>query len=163
MIAKLCVSFGDRIVADDDDGRTTDYHNFPRLEQLCGDDVETQLKTLGFGYRAAFVARAAKEIQANGGATWLNSLHCRAAGSTYERSLAALTQLHGVGRKVADCVLLMALGFDHVVPIDTHVLQVGSTDPCPTVSYHRSPARTICRSCPRSNRRRPLSTKKSVR
>jgi 3-methyladenine DNA glycosylase/8-oxoguanine DNA glycosylase len=32
--------------------------------------------------------------------------------------------LAGVGPKVADCVLLMSLGYTHVVPIDTHVLQV---------------------------------------
>lgn len=35
-----------------------------------------------------------------------------------------LMSFMGVGRKVADCVLLFGLGYSEVVPVDTHVFQV---------------------------------------
>lgn len=30
----------------------------------------------------------------------------------------------GVGPKVADCVSLMSMGFHHIIPMDTHMIQV---------------------------------------
>lgn len=68
---------------------------------------------------------------------WLNSLRTRSTDEAREE----LLKLMGVGRKVADCILLMSLdkvsSFDQiittillitsqseVVPVDTHVLQI---------------------------------------
>ncbi|CUE77067.1 8-oxoguanine DNA glycosylase, putative [Bodo saltans] len=50
------------------------------------------------------------------------ALHRSAQNQDKQREL--LLQLHGVGRKVADCVLLFALGGRNVVPIDTHMAQI---------------------------------------
>lgn len=38
-----------------------------------------------------------------------------------------LMSLPGVGRKVADCVLLFALGHGELVPVDTHMTQIAAT------------------------------------
>lgn len=50
------------------------------------------------------------------------ALHRSAQNQENQREL--LLQLHGVGRKVADCVLLFALGGRNLVPIDTHMAQI---------------------------------------
>jgi N-glycosylase/DNA lyase len=42
--------------------------------------------------------------------------------------LQALCQMHGVGRKVADCVALFAIDQPAVVPVDTHVWSIACRD-----------------------------------
>ena len=42
----------------------------------------------------------------------------------YATAKSLLMELHGVGAKVADCVLLMSLGHHGAVPVDTHVFSV---------------------------------------
>ncbi|GAA5875586.1 hypothetical protein JCM3774_006110 [Rhodotorula dairenensis] len=39
-----------------------------------------------------------------------------------------LLEFKGVGRKVADCVLLFGLGWSETVPVDTHVFQIATRD-----------------------------------
>ncbi|GAW01178.1 DNA glycosylase [Lentinula edodes] len=51
---------------------------------------------------------------------WLRTLR----DMNTEDARAELLKFVGVGRKVADCVLLMSLGKTDVVPVDTHVHQI---------------------------------------
>eukprot|EP00047_Mylnosiga_fluctuans_P018930 m.76585 g.76585 ORF g.76585 m.76585 type:complete len:385 (-) comp7880_c0_seq3:233-1387(-) len=99
------------------------HHAFPTLEALQRAD-EGRLRELGFGYRAAFIVKAAQQLADLGGAQWLSGLRL----ADRETTQTALMQLHGVGQKVADCVALFCLDKHDVVPVDTHVLQIARRD-----------------------------------
>jgi len=108
------------------------YYPFPPPSVLAGQDVAATLRTLGFGYRAEFIQKTAKMlVDANGSSKqghtavepaeeWLQTL--REVPTTEAR--AELLKFVGVGRKVADCILLMSLDKNEVIPVDTHVHQI---------------------------------------
>jgi N-glycosylase/DNA lyase len=92
------------------------YHPFPPPSRLSPPDVIATLRSLGFGYRADFIQKTAKMLgDANradpslegkeGPERWLYTL--RDMSTTDARQ--ELLKLMGVGRKVADCILLMSL------------------------------------------------------
>ncbi|KAJ7446827.1 DNA glycosylase [Mycena galericulata] len=101
------------------------YHPFPSPYVLSASDVGTTLRGLGFGYRADFIQRTAKMLVDTHGAgdsperflTGLRSV-------STENARQELLKFVGVGRKVADCVLLMSLDKKEVIPVDTHVHQI---------------------------------------
>ena len=88
MIENLCKRYGreiTRIQMDDcleDENKI--YYSFPTLHSLCGEipsndhpmDVEQTLRSLSFGYRAAYIAKTAKQITNAGGYEYLLSLSC---------------------------------------------------------------------------------------
>ncbi|KAJ4487843.1 DNA glycosylase, partial [Lentinula aciculospora] len=116
----------------DGSGVEETYHSFPPPSALAHPDVSSRLRSLGFGYRAEFINRTAKMlVEAHGGALrpresdelsqqWLRTLR----DLSTEDARAELLKFVGVGRKVADCVLLMSLDKTDVVPVDTHVHQI---------------------------------------
>ncbi|XP_061408022.1 N-glycosylase/DNA lyase [Lethenteron reissneri] len=120
MLERLCASLGELVSTQDG----VAYHAFPSLQALSGDGVEEQLRELGFGYRAGFVAKSARAVLHRGGAPWLTSLRT----APLAEARAQLVQLPGVGAKVADCVCLMSLDKPHAVPVDTHVWQIAQRD-----------------------------------
>jgi len=92
------------------------YHPFPPPSRLSSPEVAAMLRSLGFGYRADFIQKTAKMLgEAYCAARplegkeaperWLQTL--RDMSTTDARQ--ELLKLMGVGRKVADCVLLMSL------------------------------------------------------
>jgi N-glycosylase/DNA lyase len=102
------------------------YHPFPRPSVLASPDVSATLRVLGFGYRAEFIQRTAKMLVDMHGCSpssddqpepceeWLNTLRSVSTAEAREE----LLKFIGVGRKVADCVLLMSL--DKVHPFHIH-------------------------------------------
>ncbi|KAF8557274.1 DNA glycosylase [Imleria badia] len=109
------------------------YHPFPPPSTLAAPEVATKLRSLGFGYRADFIQRTAKMLVDDHGAAatdsvveapekWLMTL--RDLGTPEARE--ELLKFVGVGRKVADCILLMSLDKREVIPVDTHVLQIAT-------------------------------------
>ncbi|KXN92241.1 N-glycosylase/DNA lyase [Leucoagaricus sp. SymC.cos] len=108
------------------------YHPFPPPSRLSQPDVSATLRTLGFGYRAEFIQKTAKYlVDSHGSDTllddpseasekWLKGLRDASTSEAREE----LLKLTGVGRKVADCILLMSLDKKEVVPVDTHVYQI---------------------------------------
>ncbi|KAL0946637.1 hypothetical protein HGRIS_012832 [Hohenbuehelia grisea] len=111
------------------------YHPFPAPSVLAAPDVAATLRTLGFGYRAEFIQRTSKMlVDANHlpvskkfgtelrepSEKWLHTLREMPTNEAREE----LLKFVGVGRKVADCVLLMSLDKREVVPVDTHVHQI---------------------------------------
>ncbi|RUS81478.1 hypothetical protein EGW08_010776 [Elysia chlorotica] len=117
MVEKLCTHYGNHITTVDGE----EYFDFPSLSALCGDEVETHLRQLGFGYRAKFIANIARHVvQEKGGDDWVRSLRGRA----YSEAKSELMSLLGVGAKVADCVCLMSLDQPGAIPVDTHVWQI---------------------------------------
>jgi 3-methyladenine DNA glycosylase/8-oxoguanine DNA glycosylase len=93
---------------------------FPAATQLAAVGEEA-LRELGLGYRAPYVADSAAMIAAG-------ELHpTDVQGLPYEQARSELTGFTGVGEKVADCVLLFALGYLQAVPLDTWMRRVIST------------------------------------
>ncbi|KAF9500458.1 N-glycosylase/DNA lyase [Pleurotus eryngii] len=106
------------------------YHPFPPPIALAGSEVTAKLRSLGFGYRADFIQRTAKMIVERCDSptlpldpeSWLLTLRQKNTDDAREE----LLKFVGVGRKVADCVLLMSLDKKEVIPVDTHVHQIAS-------------------------------------
>jgi len=87
------------------------YSTFPSVATLALLDVE-HLAPLRCGYRAAYIINAAKMINNN-------SLDLDALSYyTPEKARTELIKLHGIGDKVANCVLLYGLHMLDVFPLD---------------------------------------------
>jgi len=95
------------------------YHPFPAPSVLAGSGVGLQLRSLGFGYRADYIQRTAKIlVEKHGSGKPLSPHESIEASEIWLRQLRKfstadardeLLKFVGVGRKVADCVLLMSL------------------------------------------------------
>ena len=101
MVENLSTHYGKHICTID--GKK--YHCFPTIENLSNEKVENQLRKLGFGYRAGYIFKSAKQLQEMGGKDFLLGLRKK----SYEEARTQLMNLSGIGPKVADCVLLMSL------------------------------------------------------
>ncbi|KAH6963945.1 hypothetical protein HG530_003187 [Fusarium avenaceum] len=136
MVHKLCRHYGPLIAHMGDEP----FHDFPTPQDLTGDDVETNLRALGFGYRAKYIADTARMVAKEKPDNWLESLRNpefpgfnttpvpKEQHATYKEAQQQLLSLKGVGPKVADCVCLMGLGWGEAVPVDTHVWQIAQRD-----------------------------------
>lgn len=119
MVNNLCLTWGPLLgTLDGGEGTSGVYHDFPTPIVLTKPGVEQKLRELGFGYRAKYIAKAAKMIVEERPEGWLDSLRT----ASYSEAHAALLELPGVGPKVADCVALMSLDKADAVPVDTHGL-----------------------------------------
>ena len=78
---------------------------------------EAELRERKFGYRAATIPLAARELVARGGREYLEHLKT----VPYEEAHDALVTFHGIGPKLADCIALFALHHTCAVPVDTHL------------------------------------------
>ena len=106
------------------------YHSFPPPSVLAAPEVKSTLRALGFGYRADYIQRTAKMLvdthsssvsqcgTRESGEEWLTGLRRMST----EDARQELLKFVGVGRKVADCVLLMSL--DKVSPFQLRVTSV---------------------------------------
>ncbi|KAF9444995.1 N-glycosylase/DNA lyase [Macrolepiota fuliginosa MF-IS2] len=135
MVQNLCSHFSPTLLSLPDPAnpdQSFTYHPFPPPSILSLADVSTTLRTLGFGYRAEFIQKTAKFLVDSHGSDTLLDNPCEASEQWLQglRSVSTaeareeLLKLTGVGRKVADCVLLMSLDKKEVVPVDTHVYQI---------------------------------------
>ena len=101
IIEKICCNLGEK-----KDG----YYAFPTLERLCEADVEF-FRKIGAGYRAEYLVKTAQALQRID-VNKIYSLDTRSARK-------ALTELMGVGNKVANCILLFAYHKTDLFPMDT--------------------------------------------
>lgn len=93
------------------------YYTFPSAQALSDAGEET-LRRCGCGYRAPYVWDAARRVCS--GALSLTTLR----HVPYEKAFAEIQQCMGVGPKVADCILLYALGHTCAFPVDVWVKRV---------------------------------------
>lgn len=110
MVAKLA-NYGDAM-------DLADFHRFPGTRAIA-EIPETDLRRLGFGYRAATIPRVAIEVIKGGGDTWIANL----ATVGYLQAHKELVSIPSIGNKLADCICLYGLHYDEAVPIDTHLWQ----------------------------------------
>jgi N-glycosylase/DNA lyase len=89
---------------------------------------------LGLGYRARYVVETAARVKDKGGMHWLHCLRLQSR----EDATAALTELTGVGPKVADCVALFSLDQHSCIPVDTHVWAIACREMDPTLREAKS-------------------------
>jgi N-glycosylase/DNA lyase len=86
------------------------YYPFPSPSVLAAPDVGLTLRGLGFGYRADFIQRTAKMlVETHGTGDSAEKFLASLRNSSTEDARNELLKFVGVGRKVADCVLLMSL------------------------------------------------------
>lgn len=108
MQRRLSTSFGATVEVN---GRR--HAAFPTPERLA-EASEAELRELNLGYRASYVQETATQVR--------DGLDPGAASELpYPEAREYLTRFHGVGPKVADCVLLFSLGFTEAVPLDTWI------------------------------------------
>ena len=92
-------------------------HAFPTADRLAAVGEET-LKDLGFGYRARYIDLGAKAVAS--GSFDLEKIY----DMSYEEGLQRLEGLCGVGKKVANCVLLFAYHKVSAFPVDTWIKKI---------------------------------------
>jgi N-glycosylase/DNA lyase len=112
-VAALCARFGDPVAVP---AGHEPAQAFPTAERLAA-AAESELRACKLGFRAPYL-RASAAMVARGEVRLheLSALGCEAAR-------AELMRLPGVGRKIADCVLLFAGGFPEAFPVDVWVMR----------------------------------------
>lgn len=93
------------------------YYAFPTAEHLHQLGVE-ELDTCRLGYRAKYIVETARQIVT--GDRILDQLSNAATAEAYE----LLLSLNGVGPKVANCIMLFALGRYDSFPLDVWIKRV---------------------------------------
>jgi N-glycosylase/DNA lyase len=119
IVTLLCERFGEPCSVepaarfDSATGRTLHF-SFPTFSRIAAAS-EKELRDCKMGFRAPGLLNAARQID-SGKLDLEKVRHLDYAEARHE-----LMQLHGVGEKIADCVLLFAYGFDSAFPVDVWV------------------------------------------
>jgi N-glycosylase/DNA lyase len=111
-IALMCREFGEEICVH---GST--YYSFPFPDLLAGEEKCLQ-KTCRLGYRAPFLCETAQVLAGHPG--WEEELRAL----PYEDARKVLQEYKGIGKKVADCVLLFGFGRLESVPVDVWIERI---------------------------------------
>jgi N-glycosylase/DNA lyase len=113
IVSLLCERYGQPLVVP---SGYTKAHSFPSSSCLA-ELSEADLRGCKMGFRAPYLLETARVIASGQmNLTQIQSL-------SVEDARTALTQLPGVGRKIADCVLLFAYGFQSAFPVDVWVIK----------------------------------------
>lgn len=112
IVERICAAFGSEI----EEG----IYAFPTPEQLSKAATDDFVK-LGCGYRAEYLVFAANEVES--GRLDLSALAKAPTAEARRR----LLEVHGIGPKVADCVLLYGLGKTDCCPADVWMKRVINT------------------------------------
>ena len=110
-IEMVCERYGERIGS----FKNHDMYAFPTIEALASASEE-DLGSCKLGYRAGYVAEAARQVNVDGGAFLATALTASA-----EKAEEYLLTLSGVGPKVAHCVLLFSMKKTASFPIDVWI------------------------------------------
>jgi N-glycosylase/DNA lyase len=111
IVHELCCRHGELIPAPEECGPQFAFPHFIRLASL----EEQQLRDCKLGFRAPYLLGTARLLAQ--GAIDLESLRSLEVDAARDQ----LLRCPGVGRKIADCVLLFAYGFQEAFPIDVWV------------------------------------------
>lgn len=105
IISRLCEHFGDKL---------GDLYSFPSAKQLSSLS-ENDLAPLRAGFRSKYVLDAARKV--SDGTVDLNAIFKMSA----EEGIAELTEINGVGIKVASCALLFGFKKSDAFPVDVWI------------------------------------------
>ena len=113
IVGLICERFGEPLTVPS--GRAV-VHAFPSPSRIAGLG-EAELRACKMGFRAPYLLETANTIAS--GKLDLKDLD----QMTMEQARAQLMGLPGVGRKIADCVLLFAYGLQGAFPVDVWVMK----------------------------------------
>lgn len=113
IVALLCERFGEAIPAAAPYGSTFSFPSPARLARA----TEAELRACKMGFRAPYLLETARAVTE--GIIDLERLRQLPVEIAREE----LVKLPGVGRKIADCVLLFAYGFQGAFPVDVWVIK----------------------------------------
>ncbi len=111
-IESLCNKFG-KPISNGPDSRKT----FPSSEILAQTTTQ-ELRDLGLGYRANYVHSAALTVSK------MSKSLVSFRNESYDECLQFLTQIEGIGDKIANCILLFALDKPNAFPVDVWIDRV---------------------------------------
>jgi len=111
-LQKLCITFGEKRRKNDQK-----FFLFPEPEKLASASI-SDIAKCGLGYRSKYVKKAS--IAVNDGMINFASLKKQ----NYYDARDRLCQVFGIGKKVADCILLFSLDKLEAVPLDRWVLRI---------------------------------------
>ena len=111
-LQKLSQKFGEKKIIDD-----MEFFLFPKPEKLANASI-TNIAKCGLGYRSKYVKEAS--IAVNNGIIDFRSLK----KLDYQDARDELCGVFGIGKKVADCILLFSLDKLEAVPLDRWVLRI---------------------------------------
>ena len=111
-LQKLSQRFGERKMIDG-----MEFFLFPKPEKLANASI-TDIAKCGLGYRTKYVKKAS--IAVDKGMINFSSLK----KLDYQEARDSLCQVFGIGKKVADCILLFSLDKLEAVPLDRWVLRI---------------------------------------
>ncbi|HEX7859494.1 MAG TPA: DNA glycosylase [Verrucomicrobiae bacterium] len=112
IVALICARFGERVDAPGD----AVWFSFPSVDSIAALS-ETELRCCKMGFRAPYLKGTAEMIVR--GEVNLEAIR----EMDVARARSELMRFPGVGRKIADCVLLFAYGFQEAFPVDVWVLK----------------------------------------
>lgn len=108
LVERLCENFGSKI---------GDSYAFPTLAQMQGVSVE-DMSPVRSGFRAKYIVDAVNKLAS--GEIILDNLY----SMTTEEARQELMKIYGVGKKVADCVLLYGFARTECIPEDVWMKRV---------------------------------------
>ena len=111
-LQKLCIAFGEKKIKNGQE-----FFLFPEAEKLANASIN-KIAKCGLGYRSKYVKKAA--IAVNDGIISFRTLKKQ----NYQDARDDLCQIFGIGKKVADCILLFSLNKLEAVPLDRWVLRI---------------------------------------
>ena len=111
-LQKLCSTFGEKKIVNGEK-----FFLFPEPEKLSNTSI-SKIEKCGLGYRSKYVKKAA--IAVNDGIINFRTLKKQ----SYYDARDDLCKVFGIGKKVADCILLFSLDKLEAVPLDRWVLRI---------------------------------------
>lgn len=112
IVERLCVKYGE-----EKEYNGTTYYTFPSYDVLGSLELE-DFQDLSMGYRDKYILKAARSFLYGE----INIDYLKEAN--YEDAYKVLLELYGVGKKVANCVLLFGLYHIDAFPIDTWIERI---------------------------------------
>ncbi|HAV64900.1 MAG TPA: hypothetical protein DCY13_21335 [Verrucomicrobiales bacterium] len=113
IVDRLCARFGEPLANPDQASGEAAFPAAGRIAVLS----EAELRACGMGFRAPYLLQAARRVADS--PAWLEQIR----SLELSEARARLTELPGVGRKIADCVLLFAGGHPRAFPVDVWILR----------------------------------------
>jgi len=111
-LENICESFG-RHVNFEDKG----FFLFPEPQILASSTIQ-EIRSCGAGYRSEFVIKASKMIHSNE----INFEYLKKC--EYHEAKKLITEVPGIGNKVADCILLFGLDKMDAFPLDRWMIRI---------------------------------------
>lgn len=108
IIERFCMNFGEK---------TKSSYTFPSPERIAALTID-DMQVLRAGFRSPYILSAAKTVTQ--GQIDLESLKAKST----EQCEKELMKMDGIGKKVADCIILFSLKHPDAFPVDRHIKRI---------------------------------------